>query len=194
MSLHNHLPPVPSKIAGEKGNSLPRAPPVLQKCRPMQTKVLTPEKQGSTEDMMKRCKHSIESPDAKEAVTSCTCQLPARPDNWSDVSWEKYKLAMACLPCDICGWAGSKFTMHPTDTFVPTESVYVAAAWSPKKPEGKTHQPQVTPGTPVRPKARVLSWLFPQSRPFRQRRGRSVLLRRLLGYGEETNEITVYEM
>ena len=70
-------------------------------------------------------------------VTSCTCQLPERPDNWSDDSWQKYKLIMARLSCETCGWAGgSGFAMHPPDRFVPTESVWVTAS-NRKKLEGK---------------------------------------------------------
>ena len=80
-------------------------------------------------------------------VTSCTCELPERPDNWSDDSWQKYKLIMARLPCKTCGWAGgSGFAMHPSGLFVHKESVRVEAS-NLKKPEGKASQQKVTTET-----------------------------------------------
>ena len=79
-------------------------------------------------------------------VTSCTCELPERPDNWSDDSWQKHKLIMARLPCKTCGWAGgSDFVMPLTDRFAPKEGVCVTAS-NLKKPEGKADQQQVTAG------------------------------------------------
>ena len=86
-------------------------------------------------------------------VTSCTCELTERPDNWCDDSWQKYKLIMARLPCKTCGWAGgSDFAMPLTDRFAPKESV-CATASNLKKPEGKAGQQQVTTGatTPESP-------------------------------------------
>ena len=86
-------------------------------------------------------------------VTSCTCELPERPDNWSDDSWQKYKLIMARLPCKACGWAGrSDFAMPLTHRFAPKESVCVTAS-NLKKPEGKAGQQLVTTGatTPESP-------------------------------------------
>ena len=79
-------------------------------------------------------------------VTSCTCELPERPDNWSDDSWQKHKLIMARLPCKTCGWAGgSDFVTPLTDRFAPKEGVCVTAS-NLKKPEGKADQQQVTAG------------------------------------------------
>ena len=79
-------------------------------------------------------------------VIPCTCELPERPDNWSDDSWQKYKMIMARLPCKTCGWAGgSDFVMPLTDRFAPKESVCVTAP-NLKKPEGKADQQQVTAG------------------------------------------------
>ena len=103
----------------------------------MESNISTPANQGvSKAEKMRRYNQMIGSRYAND-VTSCTCELPERPDNWSDDSWQKYKLMMARLPCETCGWAGrSRFAMHPPDVFVSKESVRVTAS-SRKKPEGK---------------------------------------------------------
>ena len=103
----------------------------------MESNISTPANQGvSRAEKIGRYHQMIGSRHAND-VTSCTCELPERPDNWSDDSWKKYKLMMARLPCETCGWAGvSEFAMHPPDRFVPKESVRVSAS-NRKKPEGK---------------------------------------------------------
>ena len=78
----------------------------------MESKSSTPANQGFTRAEMRRYHQMIGSRYEKD-VTSCTCELPERPDNWSDDSWQKYKLIIARLPCKTCGWfGGSGFAMH----------------------------------------------------------------------------------
>ena len=103
----------------------------------MESNVSTPANQGvSSAEKIGRYHQMIGSRHAND-VTSCTCELPERPDNWSDDSWQKYQLMMARLPCETCGWAGgSEFAMHQPDRFVPKESIRVSAS-NRKKPEGK---------------------------------------------------------
>ena len=103
----------------------------------MESNISTPANQGvSGAEKMRRYHQMIGSPHAND-VTSCPCELSERPDNWSDDSWQKYKLIMARLSCKTCGWAGgSEFAMHSPGLFVPKESVRVPAS-NRKKPEGK---------------------------------------------------------
>ena len=112
----------------------------------MESDISTPANQGASRAEMRRYHQMIGLRYGNE-VTSCTCELPERPDNWSDDSWQKYKLIMARLPCKICGWAGgSGFAMHSPGLFVHKESVRVAAS-NRKKPEGEADQQKVTTET-----------------------------------------------
>ena len=113
----------------------------------MESNFSTPANQGVSRAEKMRRYHQMIGSRYGNVVTSCTCQLPERPDNWSDDSWQKCKLTIARLPCKTCGWAGgSGFAMRPPDLFVPKESVRVAAS-NRKKPEGKASQKQVSAGT-----------------------------------------------
>ena len=118
----------------------------------MESNISTPANQGVSRAEMRRYHQMIGLRYGNE-VTSCTCELPERPDNWSDGSWQKYKLIMARLPCKTCGWAGgSGFAIHPPGLFEHKESVRVAAS-NLKNPEGKAGQQKVsiettTPETP----------------------------------------------
>ena len=112
----------------------------------MESNISTPANEGVSRAEMRRYHQMIGLRYGNE-VTSCTCELPERPDNWSDDSWQKYELIMARLPCKICGWAGeSEFAMHPSDLFVHKESVRVAAS-NRKKPEGEAGQQKVSTET-----------------------------------------------
>ncbi|CAM9674004.1 unnamed protein product [Ascophyllum nodosum] len=98
-------------------------------------------------DLMRRYYQMIGTVDVN-AVTSCICPLPERPDSWSDNSWHKYKLIMARLPCKTCGWTGgSGFVMRPRGTFAPPKESVLVEVYNLKTPEGKTGQQQVATGT-----------------------------------------------
>ena len=114
----------------------------------MESKSSTPANQGFSRAEMRRYHQMIGSRYGND-VTSCTCELPERPDNWSDDPWQKYRLIIARLPCKTCGWVGgSGFAMHPPGLFVPKESVRVSAS-NRTKPEGKAgHHRGHHAGTP----------------------------------------------